>query len=195
MEKLAQLIVRDFHASTAGSGVELNNINNGLVVVCILKGGHQFFADLLDAIKRSNAQNYQRSVPISLEFIKIKSYHNDASTGSVQISLTGNETWEDVAKRFHDKHLLIVEDIVDTGRTMAALLAKLKQIQSASAKVASLFLKNTPLSNGYVPDYVGFTIPDKFIVGYGLDYNEYFRDLHHVCVINDHGKQKYQHKL
>jgi hypoxanthine phosphoribosyltransferase len=187
VENLAQQIVRDFHNSTSDEPA-----STGLVVICILKGGHQFFSDLLDAIKRSNAQSYQRSVPISLEFIKVKSYLNDSSTGNVQISLTGNESWDDVAKRFAGKHLLIVEDIVDTGRTMAALLAKLKEIKSASSKVACLFLKDTPLTNGYVPDYVGFTIPDKFIVGYGLDYNEYFRDLQHLCVLNDHGKLKYK---
>ena len=58
--------------------------------------------------------------------------------------------------------------------------------------VACLLRKRTPLSDGYVPDYVGFEIPNKFVVGYALDYNEYYRDLMHLCLINDHGIQKYR---
>jgi hypoxanthine phosphoribosyltransferase len=62
-----------------------------------------------------------------------------------------------------EQHLLLVEDIVDSGRTMVALLSKLKEYAPASIRVVSLFLKRTPRSNGYVPDYVGFEIPDKFV--------------------------------
>ena len=58
--------------------------------------------------------------------------------------------------------------------------------------VACLLRKRTPLSDGYVPDYVGFEIPNKFVVGYALDYNEYYRDLMHLCLINDHGIEKYK---
>eukprot|EP00158_Paraphelidium_tribonemae_P001467 Partr_v1_DN24428_c0_g1_i1_m66255 putative phosphoribosyltransferase len=183
VEKLAQLIVQDYESRN-------DSTNRGLVVVCILKGGHQFFADLLNAIKRIN-QNGSRSVPMALEFIKIRSYENDASTGTVSIELTGNETWVDIGKRFKNRDILIVEDIIDTGRTMAALLEKLKTIDAAKVSVSSLFVKRCDRSNGYQPDYAGFSIPDKFIVGYGLDYNEFFRDLDHVCVINDHGRKKY----
>jgi hypoxanthine phosphoribosyltransferase len=184
VEALAKRIITDF-LQTA------QHPEKGLVMICVLKGGHQYFADLLNAIKRCNANTLQRSIPISLEFFRIKSYHNDASTGDVRVELTGNETWDDVAQRFQGKHLLIVEDIIDTGRTMKAFLAKLKDMQVASVKVTSLLVKRTPLSNGYIPDYVGFSIPDRFVVGYCLDYNEHFRDLDHICVINENGKQKY----
>lgn len=74
---------------------------------------------------------------------------------------------------------------------MVQLLAKLQKYNPNSVKVASLLIKKTPLSNGYIPDYVGFAIPNAFVVGYALDYNEYFRDLDHICVINDHGKEQY----
>jgi hypoxanthine phosphoribosyltransferase len=80
--------------------------------------------------------------------------------------------------------LLIVEDIIDTGATMVKLLNKLGQYKPASVKVTSLLIKKTDRSNGYIPDYVGFAIPDAFVVGYALDYNEYFRDLDHICVIS-----------
>lgn len=79
---------------------------------------------------------------------------------------------------------MIVEDIIDTGATMVKLLNKLKQYSPASVKVTSLLIKKTDRSNGYIPDYVGFAIPDAFVVGYALDYNEYFRDLDHICVIS-----------
>jgi hypoxanthine phosphoribosyltransferase len=126
------------------------------------------------------------NVPLNVEFIKVKSYENDQSTGSVTISLS-----EEELKTFQGKDLLIVEDIVDTGATMVALIELLKRYNPSSIKVASLLLKRTHRSNNYVPDFVGFSIPDLFVVGYGLDYNETFRDLQHIAVINDAGKKKY----
>ena len=89
------------------------------------------------------------------------------------------------------KNVLIVEDIIDTGRTMKKLLKLLKEYEPKSLNVACLLRKRTPLSDGYAPHYVGFEIPDKFVVGYALDYNEYFRDLAHICAINEYGKEKY----
>jgi hypoxanthine phosphoribosyltransferase len=169
IEKLAKLI--------------LEESNGPLVVCCILKGGYQFFSDLIHLMKKINL-TLPKSIPLRFEFIKVKSYENDYSTGSIDISLI------DITS-LKDQHLLIVEDIIDTGNTMVQLLEKLKTSQPKSIRVASLLLKKTIRSNGYIPDYVGFLIPDKFVVGYGLDYNEYFRDLNHICVINEHGKKVY----
>ncbi|KAI8378127.1 phosphoribosyltransferase-like protein [Choanephora cucurbitarum] len=171
IRKLARMIVDDSQGP--------------LVVCCILKGGHQYFADLVNEIKKLRRIN-GTSVPLSLEFVRVKSYENDQSTGGVKISLTDSELEE-----FKGKNLLIVEDIIDTGATMVRLLDRLGAIQPNSIKVTSLLLKKTERSNGYVPDYVGFAIPDAFVVGYALDYNEYFRDLDHICVISDVGKKKY----
>ncbi|KAI9146247.1 phosphoribosyltransferase-like protein [Paraphysoderma sedebokerense] len=156
-----------------------------IIACCILKGGHQFFADLINQIKKRQSR-VGKTVPLKLEFIKVKSYHNDSSTGSVEISLSESQMQE-----FKGKNLLLVEDIIDTGKTMEKLLGKLKEYSPSSVRVVSLLLKDTPRSNGYVPDYVGFEIPDQFVVGYALDYNEYFRDLDHICIINEHGKQAY----
>ncbi|ORZ02442.1 phosphoribosyltransferase-like protein [Syncephalastrum racemosum] len=163
IQKLARLIVDD----TTGP----------LVVCCILKGGHQYFADLVNYIKALTKSNGQ-SVPLSLEFIRVKSYKNDKSEG-VTVSLS-----EEECKDFAGKNLLIVEDIIDTGKTMVKLLQKLDTYKPKSVRVTSLLVKKTPRSNGYIPDYVGFAIPDAFVVGYALDYNEYFRDLDHICVIS-----------
>lgn len=79
---------------------------------------------------------------------------------------------------------MIVEDIIDTGATMVKLLDRLALVEPKSVRVTSLLIKKTSRSNGYIPDYVGFAIPDAFVVGYALDYNEYFRDLDHICVIS-----------
>ncbi|KAJ3090174.1 hypoxanthine phosphoribosyltransferase 1 [Quaeritorhiza haematococci] len=145
-----------------------------VVACCVLKGAHVFFAHLIEQLKKlKNAQG--RSIPMSFEFIKVKSYENDQSTGDVKISLS-----EEDLQGFRGKDILIVEDIVDTGKTMVALLEKLKKYEPASVRVVSLLLKRTPRSNKYIPDYVGFSIPDLFVVGYALDYNEHFRDLDHI---------------
>ncbi|KAI9483445.1 MAG: phosphoribosyltransferase-like protein [Benjaminiella poitrasii] len=127
-----------------------------LVVCCILKGGHQYFADLINAVKKLTTKNGQ-TIPLSLEFIRVKSYKNDQSEG-VTMSIT-----EEECREFQGKNLLIVEDIIDTGATMVQLLKKLETFKPKSIKVTSLLVKKTPKSNGYIPDYVGFAIPDAFV--------------------------------
>lgn len=152
--------------------------------LCVLKGGYRFFTDLLDRIQQYNHFGC-RSVPFSTDFIRVKSYVDDRSTGEVKV--IGLDSMEDL----NGKNLLIVEDIIETGKTMKALLTLLEKYTPNEVKVASLFVKRTPRSSGYEPDYVGFEIPDKFVVGYALDYNEYFRDLSHVCIISERGRKKY----
>ncbi|XP_031470864.1 hypoxanthine-guanine phosphoribosyltransferase-like isoform X2 [Phasianus colchicus] len=134
-----------------------------IVALCVLKGGYKFFADLLDHIKALN-QNGDKSVPITVDFVRIKSHCNDSPTE--KISIAGEEL-----------SALNGKDIIETGRTMKALLSKLKDNEPKMIKVVSLLIKMTNRSSGYRPDYIGFEIPDKFVVGYALDYNEYFRDL------------------
>ena len=91
-----------------------------------------------------------------------------------------------------DRHVILCEDIIDTGLTMTKLLPELQKYGPSSVKVASLLEKRTERSCGYKADYVGFSIPDAFVVGYCLDYNEVFRDLNHICVINNEGIAKYK---
>lgn len=155
-----------------------------LVCLCVLKGGYKFFADLVDRLKALNTV-CDEPLPLKVDFIRLKSYVDDHSSNEVEViggdgldSLTG-------------KNVLIVEDIIDTGRTMQCLLKLMEKYKPKSVKVASLLVKRTPLSCGYRPDFTGFEIPNHFVVGYALDYNEYFRDLQHVCVINEEGKNKY----
>ncbi len=75
------------------------------------------------------------------------------------------------------KNVLIVEDIIDTGKTMVKLLKTMEKYSPKTVRVCSLLVKRTSRSNGFLPDYAGFSIPEKFVVGYALDLNEHFRDL------------------
>ncbi|KAJ6666082.1 hypothetical protein lerEdw1_000986 [Lerista edwardsae] len=133
-----------------------------IFALCVLKGGYKFFADLMDHIKALN-RNTDQSVPISVDFVKLKTdYKNTAE----DVSIIGEE-------------LSVVKGkvIIETGRTIQTLLSKIKEHEPQMVKVVSLFVKRTIRSSGYRPDYIGFEIPDTFVVGYALDYNEYFRDL------------------
>ncbi|XP_066050993.1 hypoxanthine-guanine phosphoribosyltransferase-like [Chamaea fasciata] len=155
-----------------------------IVALCVLKGGYKFFADLLDHIKALN-QNGDKSVPVTVDFVRIKSYCNDSP--AEKISFVGEEL-----STLNGKNVLVIEDIIETGRTMKALLSKIKDKKPRMVKVVSLLIKRTCQSPGYRPDYVGFEIPDKFVVGYALDYNEYFRDLNHICILKEKAKEKYR---
>jgi len=155
-----------------------------VVALCILKGGYRFFADLCDKIQ-AIGRNSERTIPMALDFIRMKSYHNDSSSGEIEVF--GADTLQEL----RGKNVLIVEDIIDTGKTMLKLLSMVKEHEPKSVRVASLLVKRSPLSVGYMPDYAGFNIPDHFVIGYALDYNEYFRDLSHICIINSNGKKKY----
>jgi len=175
VKKMAQDIANDFQS--------LEN-SSGIAALCVLKGGFQFFSDLMAELKNLN-QTKSCSIPIQVEFIRMKSYSNDYSTGSVQVM--GIDDLESL----RGKDVLIVEDIVDTGNTMKALLSHLQSFGPRSLKCASLLVKRTPLASGYRPDYTGFEIPDAFVVGYGLDFNEHFRDFTHIGIISEQGKKKY----
>ncbi|XP_063601509.1 hypoxanthine-guanine phosphoribosyltransferase-like isoform X1 [Penaeus indicus] len=156
-----------------------------LTALCVLKGGYRFYTDLLEKITTLNRSHGSVSVPINVDFIRLKSYENAESTGEIRV------VGGDNLNGLRGQNVLVVEDIIDTGRTMEKLLAILAKHGPKSVKVASLLVKRRPGSTGYRPDYTGFEIPDKFVVGYALDYNEYFRDLNHICVINENGKKKY----
>ncbi|XP_059173176.1 hypoxanthine-guanine phosphoribosyltransferase-like isoform X1 [Physella acuta] len=191
-ERLARDIVNHFQ-------------NEPIVGLCVLKGGYKFFTDLVDKIQILN-RNSGHSVQLAVDFIRLKSYvhsvyttssndsnivvltpenGNDSSSGSIEV--IGGDNLENLK----GKNVLVVEDIIDTGRTMLQLLELLKSVGPKSVKVASLLVKRTPDNVGYTPDYIGFEVPNQFLVGYALDYNEYFRDLSHICVINESGKKKY----
>ncbi|XP_072220557.1 phosphoribosyltransferase domain-containing protein 1b isoform X1 [Leuresthes tenuis] len=159
--------------------------DHDIVVLCVLKGGYQFCADLVDRIKVLS-RNSDHTIPMRVHFIRLKSYLNDQSTEDLHI--LGAEDLSFLA----GKNVLIVEGIVGTGKTMKTLLKHVEAFKPKMIKVAGLLVKRVQHSSACVPDYYGFEIPDRFVVGYALDYNEYFRDLNHICVISESGKKKYK---
>ncbi|XP_010966263.2 phosphoribosyltransferase domain-containing protein 1 [Camelus bactrianus] len=156
-----------------------------IMVLCVLKGGYKFCADLVEHLKNIS-RNSDRFVSMKVDFIRLKSYRNDQSMGEMQI-IGGNDL-----STLAGKTLLLLEDVVGMGRTMKVLLSSIEKYKPNMIKVASLLVKRTSRSDGFRPDYAGFEIPNLFVVGYALDYNEYFRDLNYICVINEHGKEKYR---
>ena len=134
-----------------------------LVVVAVLNGSFMFVADLVRKIK----------VPCRVTFVKTSSYEKDASSGDVRqlIGLT-----EDLA----GQHVLIIEDIIETGNTMRFILNYLKKFSPADIRLASLIVKLQSFDSMYHVDYVGFEKEDRFVVGYGLDYDGFGRNLEDI---------------
>ncbi|KAG5186703.1 phosphoribosyltransferase-like protein [Tribonema minus] len=153
-------------------------------LVCVLKGGSAFFQDLLRCLRYFHEFNDESYVPFTYDFIRVKSY---VGTQSMDVKITGGDL-----KRMAGKHVLLVEDIIDTGKSMRALLPVLRKEGPKSLKVASLLEKRTERSCGFKAHYVGFSIPDKFVVGYCIDYDEHFRDMTHLCVVNQEGIERYR---
>ncbi|XP_029384864.1 hypoxanthine-guanine phosphoribosyltransferase-like [Echeneis naucrates] len=172
IERLAHYIMDDFG-------------DNNIMVLCVLKGGYKFCADLVEFIKILG-RNSNKYLQTRVEFIRLKSYLNDHSTEDLHIVGSSDLSF------LHGKCVLIVEAIVDTGKTMKALLEHVESVEPKMVKVAGLLVKRIPNMAENLLDYVGFEIPNRFVVGYALDYNEYFRDLNHICVISKTGKMKYK---
>ncbi|MBR5642722.1 MAG: hypoxanthine phosphoribosyltransferase [Salinivirgaceae bacterium] len=131
-----------------------------IVFLCILNGSFIFAADLLRGI----------NMPCKISFVKFTSYEGDHSTGTVRELIGLNENLK-------GKTVVIIEDIVDTGKTMADLLEYLKRFEPADVHIATLMFKPESCCNNLKIDYYGFSIPNDFIVGYGLDYDGLGRNL------------------
>jgi hypoxanthine phosphoribosyltransferase len=174
IEKLAQEIHEDYQGRS-------------IHIICILKGGEKIFSDLTNSLHNLNSRYGQKSIPITHDFIKASSYVNTKTTGNVDISADSEQL-----KIFNGKDILLVEDIIDTGKTIAALKDIILKQDPRSLKVVSLLIKRVDSNKGFIPDYCGFSIPDEFVVGYCLDFNEHFRDLQHICVLNPKGIERYR---
>lgn len=130
------------------------------------QGAFRYAKDLVDAMDKLQ---YVRTTyrPYDLEFIRVKSYTNDQQTG---VTISGL----DIAT-LRGKDVLIVEDMVDSGKTMQKLLETLGSVGCASLRVTTLVVKRNPLGTGFIPDFVGFSLPNDWIVGYHTDYNDVSR--------------------
>ena len=139
------------------------------VLIGILKGGLPFLADLMRAI----------DLPLSYDLMAVSSYGaSTKSSGTVRIL-------KDLDLSIENRDVIIVEDIVDTGLTLKYLLENLKSRQVNSLKICTLLDKPSRRKVAIQPDYNGFEIPDKFVVGYGLDYMENYRNLPYIGILKD----------
>ncbi len=136
-----------------------------LIAIAILKGAFMFFSDLVKYIK----------VPLSVDFITCSSYVNDSTTGEVKIHC---ESREDIK----GKHVLLVEDIADTGITLNYVKEHLMQKDPASLKIVAFLDKRERRAVQIPIDYTGFVIENKFVVGYGLDYDNKYRNLPYIAI-------------
>ena len=144
------------------------------VVVGVLKGVVVFYADM---IRRIN-------VPCQMDFMWISSYSGTTSTGTMQVR-------RDVSADIKGRHVLILEDIFDTGNSLDFTYKHLMSKEPASLKICTLLDKPERRREGITlqADYVGFTIPNEFVVGYGLDFNEHYRNLPYVGVLKPEAYQ------
>ena len=147
---------------------ELNRDYNGqpLVVVGILTGAFIFTADLVRRLE----------MPVIVDFMQVSSYVGEFSTGELKIK-------KDLSYDIDGKNVLIVEDIIDTGRTLALLKEQLLKRNPKSLKICTAFDKPSRRVNDLVPDYNGITVPDEFIVGYGLDLDGMYRDFDDIRIV------------
>ena len=152
--------------------LQISNDYDGreLTIICILRGSMYFFTDL----------TRQLTLDVNLEFMRVSSYIGENSTGEIDIKL-------DIEGSIEGKDVLIVEDIVDTGKTMTFLLDHLSQKKPNSIKICTMLDKPERRSEKDIHvDYVGFVIPNRFVIGYGLDLDGKYRNLRDInCITGE----------
>ena len=160
--KMGQILTRDY-------------ADKNPVVVGVLKGVVIFYADMIRQIK----------TPCEMDFMTISSYSGTDSTGTVVVK-------KDISTDIKGRHVLILEDIFDTGNSLNFTYDYLMKREPASIKICTLLDKPDRRKPGITlqADYVGFTIPDAFVVGYGLDYNEKYRNLPFVGILSPEATKK-----
>lgn len=141
---------------------------NDLLLICVLKGGYIFLSDLSRSLTR----------PHHIDFMAVSSYGgaNTESSGVVQIMM-------DLKQPLAGRHVLIIEDIIDSGNTLAYLKQLLLTRKPASIEICTLLNKPDRREVDVAVKYIGFEIPDEFVVGYGLDFDEYYRNLPYIAVL------------
>ena len=156
VQELADVISRDYQGQD-------------LIVVGILKGAFVFMADLIRALR----------IPCTVDFVRLASYgHQTESSGKIAVT-------KDIETAIKGRDILVVEDIVDTGLTLSFFIDMLRKREPRTLRVCVFLDKRERRKVPFEADYVGFHIEDRFVVGYGLDFNEKFRFLRDVCVIEE----------
>jgi hypoxanthine phosphoribosyltransferase len=151
---------------TLARQIEKDFAGRDLVIIALLNGTVMFLADLLRGV----------SLPLRLDFIGVSSYREGAGAGGLIFTKA-------LRLGVRGRDVLLVDDILDTGRTLTRVLAKLRPLQPRRIKICVLLDKPARRVEKVAADYVGFTIPDEFVVGYGLDYGEKYRNLPFVGLL------------
>lgn len=159
-QEIAQTVQR------LGAQISADYAGKNLLLVSILKGAVVFMTDLMRAI----------TIPCAIDFMAVSSYSGTKSRGEVQIL-------KDLGMSLKGYDVLIVEDILDSGRTLHYLMGVLGQRQPNSIRICTLFDKPEAHVETVQADYVGMNVPNEFIVGYGLDYNEKYRNLPYIGIL------------
>lgn len=159
-------------ARVAELGAQISKDYEGkkLIILGVLKGSVVFMTDLLRKI----------TIPVEMDFMAVSSYGSGTKTSGVVKIL------KDLDRLIQGYHVLIVEDILDSGMTLSYLTELLRDRNPAGIRIATLLDKPDRRKVDIKPDYVGFVIPDEFVVGYGLDYAELYRNLPYVGVLAPH---------
>ncbi len=148
--------------------IEEDYKNKDIVFLCILKGSVVFTVELAKAVKNN----------VQFEFMEVSSYIGHESTGKIKIN-------KDITESIKGKNIIVIEDIIDTGRTLYDLKEYLKQKKPETLKICTLLDKPSRRVAEIEADYVGFVIDNKFVVGYGLDDNQNFRNLNYIGYIEE----------
>lgn len=156
----------DQHIRDLAAQIDVDYYNKKLLVIGILNGAFMFVSDLIK----------EMTIDPEISFIKLTSYTGTSTTGNVQ-QLIG------LKENIEGRHVLVLEDIVDTGNTLEKILEVLKSKNPASLEIGTLLYKPDAYKKDYAVKYVGRAIPNKFVVGYGLDYDGYGRSLQHIYQI------------
>ena len=157
IERRVDEIANELNARYAGQEV---------LAVCVLTGSVMFYADLIRKLK----------FPLELNFLKVSSYGSGSVSGELNVVM-------DLKCNIKDKNVIIIEDIVDTGNTIKKIKDMLSKREPKELKICALLDKPSRRTCDISADYAGFVIPDEFVVGYGLDYDEHFRELPYVGVL------------
>ena len=163
------LTEQEIKAKVADLGAKITQEYQGkdLLIVTVLKGAVVFLADLMRCI----------DMPAEIDFMVVSSYGSGTKTSGVV------KIVKDLDASIKDKHLLIVEDILDSGLTLSYIKGILKDRQPASIRIATLLDKPARRKADIKADYVGFEVPDEFVIGYGLDYDEKYRNLPYIGIL------------
>jgi len=146
--------------------IEREFAGKDLLIVALLTGTVPFLADLIRHI----------TLPMRLDFIGVSSYGNNTAPGELVFT-------KELRLEARDRDVLLVDDILDTGKTLRAVIDKLNALQPRSLKTCVLLEKKSRRSESIPADYVGFQVPDEFVIGYGLDYAERYRNLPFIGVL------------